>query len=459
MLQIYDTLTQAKRPFVPLIPGKVSMYVCGITVYDFCHIGHARTQVAFDLVYRYLRYLGYDVTYVRNITDIDDKIIARAQENHEDWQTLTTRMIQAMHDDFSALHILMPTIEPKATQNLPQMFALIETLIAKGYAYVGTNGDVFYRVDHYAHYGELAKRNLEDLKTGARVERNLAKEQPLDFVLWKQAKPDEPSWDSPWGPGRPGWHIECSAMSNDLLGPHFDIHGGGSDLQFPHHENERAQSEAATGETFVNYWMHTGFVQVNDEKMSKSLNNFFTIRDVLKDHDPEVVRFFLLSSHYRSPINYSLEALQQAHSALGRLYGALRHLPTDAPALPESEAKEWSTGFYAALDDDFNLPVALANMFELARQVQREREENPTHAAQLAGLLRQQGDLIGILGQDPDAFFHSGDDVAEIEALIAKRQQARAEKDWATADAVRDELQAKGVSIEDSGNTTTWRRI
>jgi cysteinyl-tRNA synthetase len=461
MLHIYDTLSQTKKLFEPRHAGKVGMYVCGMTVYDYCHIGHARTQVAFDIVYRYLQHLGYDVTYVRNITDIDDKIINRAAEQHEDWQALTARMIQAMRDDFGALGILPPSIEPQATQTLPEMFTLIEQLIAKGSAYIGSDGDVFYSVASYPHYGELGKRHLQDLCVGARVEANAAKRQPLDFVLWKQAKPNEPSWDSPWGKGRPGWHIECSAMSTSILGAGFDIHGGGCDLQFPHHENERAQSEAATGVTFVDYWMHAGFVQVNEEKMSKSLGNFFTIREVLKDYDAEVVRYFLLSSHYRSPINYCRYALQQAHASLARLYGALRHLPTDGPALAADRADLLSKDFYAAMNDDFNLPMALASMFDLAKMVQRERDENPVLAAQLADLLRTHGQLIGLLNRDPEEFFHGyavHDDAAEIEALIAKRWQARQNKDWVTADAARDELLCRGIAIEDNAQGTTWRR-
>ena len=462
MLQIYDTLTQSKRPFVPLQRGKVGMYVCGVTVYDFCHIGHARTYVAFDIVYRYLQHLGFDVTYIRNITDIDDKIINRAAAQNEDWHLLVNRMVAAMHEDFGKLNILLPTQEPRATETLPEMFTLIAELIAKDFAYIGPNGDIFYAVDHFPSYGALSKRSLDDLQAGARVDVNEAKRHPLDFVLWKQAKPNEPAWNSPWGAGRPGWHIECSAMAINLLGKHFDIHGGGHDLTFPHHENERAQSEAATGETFVNYWMHGGFVQINDEKMSKSLNNFFTIRDVLAEYDAEAVRYFLISSHYRSPINYSLEALQQAQASLKRLYGALRHLLTDVPPLAENKKQELSQAFYAALDDDFNLPVALASMFELAKLIQRERDIQPQYAAQLAHLLREQGQLLGILSRDPEIFFQGGDtddkDAAEIEALIAKRLTARLEKDWKTADAIRDELQQRGILIEDSGKATTWRR-
>jgi len=463
MLKIYDSLTQTKKNFTPRKPGKVGMYVCGMTVYDFCHIGHARTQVAFDVVNRYLRHLGYDVTYVRNITDIDDKIINRSIEQNEDWQTLTARMIEAMREDFSALNILSPDKEPQATQMLPQMLAMIATLIEKNYAYIGNNGDVFYAVDKYSKYGELAKRCLDDLHAGARIEVNEAKTQPMDFVLWKQAKLHEPAWDSPWGRGRPGWHIECSAMANHLLGAGFDIHGGGCDLLFPHHENERAQSEATTGETFVNFWMHAGFVQVDNEKMSKSLGNFFTIRDVLQDHDPEVVRYFLLSSHYRSPINYSLEGLQQAHSSLTRLYGALRHLDLNVADLEDAQ-EELTKTFYAALDDDFNLPIAIASLFELAKTIQRYRESDPRYAAQLAKILRKLGQLLGILTRDPESFFHgkyqlATDDAAEIEALISKRKQARLEKDWAASDAIRDELQRRGVAIEDSNTGTTWRRL
>lgn len=463
MLQIYDTLTQTKRPFTPIHKGKVNMYVCGVTVYDFCHIGHARTYVAFDIVYRYLKHLGYEVNYVRNITDIDDKIINRANEQKESWQALTERMINAMHEDFSQLHILLPTQEPRATQTLNEMFALIQRLLDKGYAYVAENGDVYYAVERFKSYGALSKRSLDDLQAGARVDVNEAKHQPLDFVLWKKAKPNEPSWESPWGAGRPGWHIECSAMAIQLLGNHFDIHGGGHDLQFPHHENERAQSEAATGETFVNFWMHGGFVQVNNEKMAKSLGNFFTIRDVLEKFDAEAVRYFLISSHYRSPINYSTESLQQAHASLSRLYGALRHLLVPVPELSQEQKQELSRAFYAAMDDDFNLPVALAALFDLAKIIQREREQNPTYASQVAHLLQSLGQTLGILMRDPEVFFqgHAGDDheVKEIEALIEQRNLARQNKDWQTADAVRKTLLDRGIVIEDGNQGTTWRKI
>ena len=377
MLKIYNTLTRSKQDFIPKQPGKVGMYVCGMTVYDFCHIGHARVMVVFDTVARYFRHAGYQLTYVRNVTDIDDKIIQRARDNQEDYNTLTERFIVAMHEDERALSVLPPDLEPRATQSINDIIQMIETLITKNFAYVGGNGDVFYAVSNFPGYGKLSGKNIEDLQAGERVEVDTAKRDPLDFVLWKMAKPGEPYWDSPWGQGRPGWHIECSAMSTCCLGNHFDIHGGGMDLQFPHHENEIAQSEGATGEPFVNYWMHNGFVRVNEEKMSKSLGNFFTVREVLKQYRPEIIRFFILSSHYRSPLNYSDEQLDDAGVALTRLYNALRGIEiTDAPVNPE-----YLQRFEQAMDDDFNTPVALAVLFDLAREINKAQDKSPLAAS------------------------------------------------------------------------------
>jgi len=393
MLHIYNSLTKKKGPFTPVTPGKVRMYVCGMTVYDYCHVGHARVMVAFDMVARYLRARGFEVSYVRNITDIDDKIIKRARENNEDIQALTARFIQAMDEDAAALGVAKPDAEPRATAYLPQIRDLIGALVNRSYAYQAKNKDVYYRVRKFAPYGALSGKSVDDLRAGSRVEIGEEKDDPLDFALWKAAKPGEPQWDSPWGPGRPGWHIECSAMSSACLGSHFDIHGGGMDLKFPHHENEIAQSEAATGEKFVNTWMHVGFVRVNQEKMSKSLGNFFTVREVLKQFRPEVLRYFILASHYRSPLDYSDENLDAAKSALTRLYTALKDLPdVSAPANTEYEQR-----FNAAMDDDFNTPVAVAVMFDLVRDINKARIDDPTQAAALGALLRKFGGILGIL--------------------------------------------------------------
>jgi len=455
MLKIYNTLTRSKQEFVPKQPGKVGMYVCGMTVYDYCHIGHARVMVVFDTVARYLRHSGYDLTYVRNITDIDDKIIQRANENGEEFTALTARFIEAMHEDERALAVLPPDREPKATQSISDIIAMIDALIEKDYAYVGANGDVFYAVAKFTGYGKLSGKNIEDLNAGERVDVDNAKRDPLDFVLWKMVKPGEPAWESPWGLGRPGWHIECSAMSTCCLGNHFDIHGGGMDLQFPHHENEIAQSEGATGETFVNYWMHNGFVRVNEEKMSKSLGNFFTVREVLKQYRPEVIRFFILSSHYRSPLNYSDEHLDEAGTALTRLYTALRGIDVvdiDVDA-------DFKQRFEQAMDDDFNTPVALAVLFELARELNKAEDK-----ALLAGTLKQLAAILGLLQDDPEQFLKGGGgqgglDEAEIERLIEARKAAKAQKDWGQADAIRDQLKSQGILLEDVvGGKTTWRR-
>lgn len=456
-LQIYNTLSKNKEAFKPLVDNQVRMYVCGMTVYDFCHIGHARVMVAFDVISRWLRHRGYDLTYVRNITDIDDKIIRRATENGETFQQLTERMIAAMHEDETRLGVLRPDQEPRASEHVDGMFRMIQTLIDKGYAYAPGNGDVYYRVGKFAGYGKLSRKRIEDLKVGARIEVGEAKEDPLDFVLWKAAKPGEPSWTSPWGEGRPGWHIECSVMSTCCLGDTFDIHGGGPDLVFPHHENEIAQSEAATGKPYAMTWMHAGAVRVDGEKMSKSLGNFFTIRDVLEKYHPEVVRYLLVASHYRSPINYSEENLKEARGALERFYLALKGLPQ----LPAAGGEEFIERFAKAMDDDFNTPEACAVLFDMAREVNRLKDSDANAAAALAARLRELAGITGLLQLDADEFLQAGAagkvDAAEVEALIQARLQARAEKNWAESDRIRDQLADMGVVLEDSKGTTTWR--
>jgi len=451
-----------------------------MTVYDYCHIGHARVMVVFDIVARYLRSQNYALTYVRNVTDIDDKIIKRANEIGEPFESLTARYIDAMHEDEAALNVLPPDLEPYATQSMDNIIAMIRSLIDKGYAYVGGNGDVFYAVAKFQEYGRLSGKNLDELIVGERVEVNEAKNNPLDFVLWKMGKPGEPVWESPWGLGRPGWHIECSAMSTQCLGNQFDIHGGGMDLQFPHHENEIAQSQGATGEKFVNYWMHNGFVRINEEKMSKSLANFFTVREVLKLYRPEVLRFFILNSHYRSPLNYANEQLDEAGAALTRLYTALRGLSVaDAEDL---SGQDYLERFNAAMDDDFNTPIALSVLFDLAREINRQRTIDSKFSVNLARLLKKLGDTLGILQSDPDEWLKQGkqnisvlqagdiniqgfspkvvtsmsDD--KVEQLIAKRCTARENKDWAEADRIRDTLKESRVILEDVGGGTTWRR-
>lgn len=459
MLQIYNTLTRQKETFQPIEPGKVRMYVCGMTVYDYCHLGHARVLVVFDVVYRYLKALGYEVTYVRNITDIDDKIIRRAAENGEPFPELTERFIRAMHEDSETLGILPPDDEPRATGHMDQILAMIQTLIEKELAYVAENGDVYFSVSRFPGYGKLSGKDPQDLRSGARVEIDEAKRDPLDFALWKSAKPGEPSWDSPWGAGRPGWHIECSAMSTCALGNHFDIHGGGADLQFPHHENEIAQSEGATGETFVNVWMHNGFVRVNEEKMSKSLGNFFTVREILQRYRPEEIRYFILASQYRSPLNYDDEHLQNARSALTRFYTALRGLTMVEPGGGEAFRER----FNAAMDDDLNTPEALAVLFDLVREINRVRPDDPDRAAALGAELRHLGDVLGILQGDAEDYLRGdaptdGLADAEIDALIGQRIAARADKNWAEADRVRAVLTEAGILLEDSPQGTTWRR-
>jgi len=460
MLKIYNDLTNQKEEFKPIEPGKVRMYVCGMTVYDLCHLGHARVMVVFDVVYRYLKDQGYEVTYIRNITDIDDKIINRANQNGEPFEALTERFIQAMHEDSEALGILPPDDEPRATTHLAEIIAMVEKLIANGHAYVADNGDVYYDVKSFQGYGKLSGKSIDDLLAGARVEVGDLKRDPLDFALWKSAKPGEPAWPSPWGEGRPGWHIECSAMSTCCLGDTFDIHGGGADLTFPHHENEIAQSEGATGKPFVNYWMHNGFVRINDEKMSKSLGNFFTVREILERYQAEEVRYFILTSQYRSPLNYDDEHLDNARSALTRFYTALRGLPEAEPAGGEAFVER----FHAAMDDDFNTPEALAALFELTREINRLRGEDEPRAAALGAVLRRLGGILGILQDDPERYLRGGaggdrglSDEA-IDRLVQQRLDARAAKDWAEADRIRDELQAQGIVLEDGPQGTRWRR-
>ncbi|ERK18193.1 MAG: cysteine--tRNA ligase [Pantoea sp.] len=460
MLKIYNTLTRQKEEFKPIHAGEIGMYVCGITVYDLCHIGHGRTFVAFDVVARYLRYVGYKLKYVRNITDIDDKIIKRANENGESIETLTNRMIGEMHKDFAALGILPPDLEPRATRHIDEIIELVGRLIERGHAYVADNGDVMFDVLSDKDYGVLSRQDLEQLQAGARVEVAEVKRNPMDFVLWKMSKADEPAWNSPWGNGRPGWHIECSAMNCKQLGTHFDIHGGGSDLMFPHHENEVAQSTCAHDGPYVNYWMHSGMVMVDREKMSKSLGNFFTVRDVLQHYDAETVRYFLMSGHYRSQLNYGEDNLNQARAALERLYTALRHTDVSAVA---AGGEEFEARFRSAMEDDFNTPEAYSVLFDMAREVNRLKAEDKTAADALAAKLRQLADVLGILQQDPEQFLQSGaqandDEVAEIEALIKMRNDARKAKDWAQADVARDKLNALGIVLEDGPQGTTWRR-
>ena len=471
MLKIYNTLAREKQVFTPIIAGKVSMYVCGMTVYDYCHLGHARVMVVFDMVSRWLRVSGYAVNYVRNITDIDDKIIKRANDNNETIAQLTQRFIDAMDEDSAKLGVIRPDIEPKATDFVEGMIKMIATLIEKGFAYAADNGDVFYSVNNFEGYGKLSGKSLEDLRAGERVEVDTHKKDPMDFVLWKSVKPNEPSWDSPWGKGRPGWHIECSAMSSHHLGERFDIHGGGQDLQFPHHENEIAQSEAAHSHDgklcqMVNYWMHNGFVRVDDEKMSKSLGNFFTIRTVLEKYDAEVVRFFILRAHYRSPLNYSDQHLDDAKLALTRLYTALRGY--DAIGAEINWQKPQAARFKLAMDDDFNTPEAMAVLFDLANEV------NKSKSLELASLLKNLGNVLGLLQRDASEFLQgiiqtasiqleSGEankiiDSNSIDIKILARIAAKKAKNFAEADRIRKELAEFGVVLEDTPQGTTWRR-
>ena len=470
-ITLYNTLTRQKEEFVPLNPENVRMYVCGMTVYDYCHLGHARVLVVFDMIARWLRQHGYPLTYVRNITDIDDKIIARANENGETIGELTARFIAAMNEDSDALGVLRPDIEPKATEHVGQMIAMIEDLVANGKAYPAPNGDVYYAVREFAEYGQLSGKSLDDLRAGERVDVDANKRDPLDFVLWKAAKPGEPSWESPWGNGRPGWHIECSAMGGELFGQTFDIHGGGADLQFPHHENEIAQSCGAHGglcghdaphaagkriNSHVKYWLHNGFIRVDNEKMSKSLGNFFTIRDVLKKYAPEVVRFFILRAHYRSPLNYSDAHLDDAKNSLARLYNTLGNVQAAEFAVRE-DANDYTRRFFAAMDDDFNTAEAMSVLFELAN------EANKTGSAELAGCLKALGGTLGLLQDDPQHFLQSGGEedglsADEIEALIAQRKTARETKNWAESDRIRDLLAEHKILLKDGADGTTWTR-
>ncbi len=461
MLQVYNSLTNSKQAFTPIDAGKVRMYVCGMTVYDYCHLGHARVMVVFDIINRHLKTAGYDVTYIRNITDIDDKIIERANQNGEEFSVLTERFIEAMHEDEKTLGNLPPSLEPRATDYMPNIISMIEILISKGHAYAADNGDVYYSVSSFPEYGKLSGRNIEDLRAGERIKIDPAKQDPLDFVLWKAAKPKEPFWESPWGNGRPGWHIECSAMSTHHLGNHFDIHGGGHDLQFPHHENEIAQSEACTGEHFANYWLHNGFIRVDKEKMSKSLGNFFTIRDVLKEYKGEEIRYYILTSQYRSPLNYSTDQLDSARSSLDRLYTSLRGLLLENPL----QDTDYEKSFYAAMDDDFNTPEALAVLFELARETNRLRKADDPATNNTGALLLKLANSLGLLEGNIEDWFkgnannsEEGLSDAEIDALIAQRIQAKTDKDWAKADRIRDQLNALNIELEDSATGTNWRR-
>ncbi len=456
MLKIYNSLTRTKQEFKPITPGKIGMYVCGVTVYDLCHIGHARTFVNFDVIVRYLRYAGYEVKYVRNITDIDDKIIKRANERGISAHDLAEQFIVEMHKDFDALNIKRPDIEPKATDNITEIVNFVQKLIDNQHAYVAESGDVLFDINSFKEYGKLSGQKLDELQAGARIEVEKSKHNPLDFVLWKMSKPGEPSWESPWGAGRPGWHIECSAMNNKYLGKEFDIHGGGSDLIFPHHENEIAQSCCANKTPYVHYWMHSGMVMINEEKMSKSLNNFFTIRDVLETYDAETIRFFLLSGQYRSPLNYSQENLDKARAALNRLYTTLR----DTQAVePDSTEDEYTAKFKEYMDDDFNTPGAISVLFDLAKQINKESGET---AQKLAGRLKQLASVLGILEQDPNKFLTTGakdDDVEQIEALIKQRNEARKQKNWALADEARDKLKQMHIELEDGPQGTVWHRV
>lgn len=460
MLKIYNSIAREKQDFIPITPGKVKIYVCGMTVYDYCHLGHARVLVVFDTVIRWLKANAFDVSYVRNITDIDDKIIKRAQENNESIDILTGRFIQAMNEDAAALGVITPDFEPRATGYVTEMIAMIQTLIEKRLAYQAANGDVYYSVRDFPGYGKLSGKSLSDLRAGERVDIDANKKDPLDFVLWKSAKPGEPFWESPWGRGRPGWHIECSAMSEQLLGIHLDIHGGGQDLQFPHHENEIAQSEGAHDHLFVNYWMHNGFVRVDNEKMSKSLGNFFTVREILKCYQPEVVRFFILRAHYRSPLNYSDQHLKDAKLALDRLYIALKEIDGIDHQAVIDWANPYAQKFKVAMNDDFNTPDAIAVLFELASAVHK------TDSKDAATLLKSLAALLGLLQQNPQDYlqstvisvsteFLSAD---TIEQLIQQRLQARKEKRFADADTIRKDLQGQGIILEDSAQGTTWRR-
>lgn len=463
MITIYNSLTQRKETFTPIEPGKVGIYVCGITTYDYCHVGHARMLVAFDVIVRHLRWRGYKVKYVRNITDIDDKILNRAKENGELFSDLTERFIKAAHEDEQALSILPPDQEPRATGHIDEIVSMIEILIKNDSAYKADNGDVYFSVKNFPHYGKLSKKKLDELLDGARIEIGELKRDPRDFVLWKASPDDGVGWDSPWGYGRPGWHIECSAMSTCCLGNHFDIHGGGSDLLFPHHENEVAQTEAATGETFANIWMHNGPLRVDNEKMSKSLGNFFTVREVLAKYPAEVIRHLLIASHYRSAINYSEQSLEQSSKALTRLYNALNGLNNNGLDIRKAKSltnSRFEKAFNVAMDDDFNTPEAFSVLFDMVKEINKEKAANPDLANQLGALLVRLGGQLGILQSDPGLFLgyeEAAVDAAQIEQLIAAREQARADKDWQKADQIRAQLTALKVIVEDGSGGSRWR--
>jgi cysteinyl-tRNA synthetase len=456
-MKIYNTLTKQKETFVPIRENEISMYVCGMTIYDYCHLGHAKMMISFDMISRYFRFRGYKLNYVQNITDIDDKIIKRANENKEAYDALTERFIEAMREDQKALGILPSDQSPRATDYIDGMIKMIKALVDTGFAYVGATGDVMYRVRAFKGYGKLSNRNLDDLEVGSRIEVDESKDDPLDFVLWKMAKPDEPFWPSPWGKGRPGWHIECSVMSTCCLAETIDIHGGGMDLMFPHHENEIAQTEATTKKTFANYWMHSGFLNINNEKMSKSLGNFFLIRDALEHFSAEQIRYFMLASHYRAPVNYSEETLKSAQDCLVRFYTALRGVKIGEPI----KKSEFEKRFIEAMDDDFNTPVALAVLFDLAREINKLKLTNDSSVEAHAGLLKKLAGVLGLLEQDPEDFFTDASDLAinenEIQTLINARLDARKNRDWAEADRIRDVLMEKNILLEDADGKTIWK--
>ncbi len=461
MIKIFNTLSKKKEVFKPINKDHVGIYVCGMTVYDYCHMGHARVLVMFDVITRHLRRNFKSVNYVRNITDIDDKIINRAIENQEEISSLTERFISAMHEDEKSLGNLIPDIEPRATKSIDQMLYMIESLMEKDIAYQGHNGDIYYSIRNFESYGKLSGKNLDELAAGARIDVESDKRDPLDFVLWKMAKPHEPSWKSPWGDGRPGWHIECSAMSTHHLGNHFDIHGGGADLSFPHHENEIAQSEGANNCKFVNTWMHLGFVNLDNEKMSKSLDNFFTIREVLKKYDGETLRYFIMSSHYRSPLNFSDENLDNAKSALTRIYTSIRGLSSTEIAMNQVSMRfDFESRFNSALDDDFNTPIALSILFEIVKIINTEKDNDTDLAKALSQLLKKLGSYIGILESDSEEYLKQGAKMSdkEIEDKIKQRNTARNNKDFPLSDQIRDELADIGIVLEDNADGTTWRK-
>ncbi|MDC1525966.1 cysteine--tRNA ligase [Gammaproteobacteria bacterium] len=453
-LRFYSSLTNTKEDFVPINEGEVGIYVCGMTVYDSCHLGHARAMMAFDILVKYLKYQGYKVNFIRNITDIDDKIIERAMKNNELIGDLTQRTISSMHEDFLKLGLDLPTFEPKATDHIPGMIEMIESLIEKGHAYHSSGGDVFFAVRTFPEYGKLSNKNIDDLNPGSRVVEDESKKDPLDFVLWKSAKEGEPFWDSPWGKGRPGWHIECSVMSLKNLGEHFDIHGGGPDLLFPHHENEIAQSECSSGKQFANYWLHSGLLKINGEKMSKSLGNFAMLKDLFTSYHPEVLRYYLVSSHYRSSLNFDQESLNQAKSALTRLYQTLASI--------EGEGSEYDqdmvTQFSVVMNDDLNTPEALSLLFQLAKLI--NSSEDPGQIIKYGTTLKKLSGVLGLLQDDPKMFFQFGAAIAdqEIEQQIALRNTARDEKDFETADKIRDRLTEQGIILDDSSEGTTWKK-